>query len=216
MTDYFEETKKILEEKIPDYDSSDFRKLGDKIRKGLKKKESDLLILVRSLKILVLGDWHTEEKKNILLGIKNTLLKNGMYAETIDNYYDMKKKGGLSQVEILEHCCINHQLIVFIDGEGSGTITEQNYLSDNYVFHGKVLFFIEESKFDRFKNNPSEYIKDFPTIIVYSKNKLLESILIYSRFRLYRLACIIQKQTMQKKGLYGSKYIPWKHRLKKR
>ncbi|MBI4244798.1 MAG: hypothetical protein HY606_11970 [Planctomycetes bacterium] len=213
MTDYFEETKKKLEEQIPDYTSPDFRKIGDKIRKELKKEETDLLILIRSLKILVLGDWYTVEKKTLLVTVKNTLLKNGFYAETIEKYYDMRQKGGLSQEQILETCCINHQLIVFIDGDGKGTITEQNYLRDNYIFHGKTIFFIEQAKFDAFKDNPSEYMKDFPTIIAYKENDLPETILIFSRLRLYRLATIIKKQTAQKRGLHGSKYQSWKRRL---
>jgi|SRR3989338_4826736 len=213
MGDYFEETKKKLEEQIPEYTSSDFRKIGDKIRKELKKEEADLLILIRSLKILVLGDWYTAEKKTMLVYVKNTLLKNGFYAETIDKYYDIKQKGGLSQEQILETCCINHQLIILIDGDGKGTITEQNYLRDNYIFHGKTIFFIEQNKFDTFKENPSEYIKDFPTIIVYKQDYLPETILIFSRLRLYRLAGIIKKQTLQKKGLHISKYQSWKRRL---
>lgn len=216
MNDYFEEVKKDLEEKIPDYQSSDFKKIGDKIRKELKKKENDFILLVRSLKTLVLGDWNTDEKRAILNTVKNTLLKNGLYAETIDKYYDVKKKGGLSQEQVLEYCCINHQLIVFIDGEGSGTVTEQNYLSDNYLFHGKIIFFIKKAKFDKFKDSPSAYIKDFPSIITYKDEDLTEKILIFSRFRLYRLAGIIQKQILRKKGLQSFKYQNWKQRLRYR
>ena len=216
MEEYFKEAKRNLEKKIPDYDSPDFRKMRDEIRKNLKRKESDLLILVRRLKILVLGDWHTSEKKTLLIGIKNTLLRNGLYAEMVDKYYDIGKKGGLSQIQILEDCCINHQLIVFIDGEGKGTITEQNYLRDNYVFHGKILFFIEEPKFDKLKDNPSEYIKDFPAIITYRQKDLLEKVLTYSRFRLYRLADIIKKQVSTGAGLYSLSYKPWKVRLRRK
>ncbi len=194
MDTYFIETKKSLEEKIPNYESTDFKKIRDKIKKALEDKRSDFLILVRSLKILILGDWYTDEKKKLLTDIKNNLLRNGIYAETIDNYYDLRKRGGLSQIQILENCCINHQLIVFIDGDGKGTLIDQNYLCDNYIFHGKVIFFIEESKFDGIKNFPNEYVKDFPTIIEYKKEQLLEKTLVYSRFRLYRLAHIIQKQ----------------------
>lgn len=216
MSEYFEEAKKKLVSEIPEYDSPDFKRMRNEIRKKLKRKESDLLILIRRLKILILGDWYTKGKKKLLVGIKNTLLGNGLYVETIDKYYDIRRKGGLSQIQILEECCINHQLIVFIDGEGKGTITEQNYLRDNYVLHGKIIFFIEESKFNRLKNNPSEYIKDFPTIITYRDDELLEKVLIYSRFRLYRLADIIQKQVVRGAGLHSPSYEPWKTRLRKR
>ena len=148
--------------------------MRNKIRKELKKKESDQYILTRRLKILVLGDWNSTEKKQRLLTIKNNLLKNGLYAETIDNYYDMEKKGGLSQLQILEFCCINHQLIIFIDGEGKGTITEQNYLTENYQLQGKVIFFVEEKKLAKFFDDPSCYIKSFPTIISYNEPELLD------------------------------------------
>ncbi len=124
MDNYFEDAKKNLWQKIPSFDSSDFKKIGDKIRRELQKNENDYLILIRRLKTLVLGDWYSEEKRQRLLDIKNTLLKNGLYAETIDKYYDMNKKGGLTPEQILETCCINHQLIVFLDGDGKGTITE--------------------------------------------------------------------------------------------
>ncbi|MBM3303857.1 MAG: hypothetical protein FJY76_02080, partial [Candidatus Aenigmarchaeota archaeon] len=100
MDSYFEKVKKDLERKIPDYDTPEFRKMGDEIRRRLKDKETDLLITVRRLKILVLGDWYNEEKKQLLSNIKNNLLRNGLYAETIDKYYDMKKAGGLSQLQI--------------------------------------------------------------------------------------------------------------------
>lgn len=94
--DYFKDAKKILEEKIPDFSSPDFKKVRDNIIKRLKSKESDFLILIRRLKVLILADWYDDKKKNQLLAIKNNLLKNGIYAETIDNYYDIEKKGGLS------------------------------------------------------------------------------------------------------------------------
>ena len=95
MEDYFEEIKEEFKRKIPEFDSPDFEKIRNKIRSELKKKENEYLILVRSLKILILGDWYTEEKKQILYNIKNNLLKNGLYAETVDKYYDVKKIGGL-------------------------------------------------------------------------------------------------------------------------
>lgn len=215
MDDYFKEVKKDLEDKIPDYDTPDFKRMRDKIKKKLEKKETDLLIFIRRLKILILGDWYTEEKKKLLMEIKNNLLKNGLYAETIDKYYNMEKKGGLSQIQILEECCIDHQLIVFIDGDGKGTVTEQNYLCETYIFHGKVIFFIDESKFNNLKGDPGVYIKDFPTIITYRDKELSEKVLIYCRFRLYRLANIIQKQSTLGAGLHNPKYIPWKFRLRK-
>ncbi len=213
MSDYFEGIKKKLESKIPDFDSPDFKKMKDEIRKELKKKENDLLILVRSLKVLVLGDWYKEDKKDLLIKIKNNLLSHGFYAETIDKYYDTEKRGGLSHGQILEYCCINHQLIVFMDGDGSGTITEQNYLCDNYIFHGKTMFFIEESKFNKFKDDPSQYFKDFPTIITYKQDELLDKVLTFARFRLYRLAAIIKKQSSTGKGVHDPEYQSWKYRL---
>lgn len=213
MEDYFDETKKKLEEKIPDFGSKDFEMMRYRIREELKRKETEFLLLIRSLKILVLGDWFTPEKKQLIYEIKNTLLKNGLYAETIDSYYDMGKKGGLPKLKILEACCIKHQVIVFIDGEGKGTITEQNYLSEKYYFHGKILFFIEESKFDRLKDNPSEYIKSFPTIITYNDGELADKVLIYSRLRIYRLAAIIDMQSSTGRGLRSPDYVSWKDRL---
>ncbi|MBI5061763.1 MAG: hypothetical protein HZB67_05625 [Candidatus Aenigmarchaeota archaeon] len=215
MDDYFKEAKKSLEEKIPDFDSAEFKKMGDKIRKQLQKKENDLLITIRRLKILVLGDWHTIEKKQRLENIKNILLTNGLYAETIDKYYDMNMKGGLSPSQILETCCINHQLIVFLDGDGKGTVTEQNYLSANYVFQGKILFFIEEPKFNKLKDDPSQYLNNFPSIITYRESELLDRILAFSRLRIYRLAGIIKTQSASRKGLKNPNYSPWKSRLKR-
>ena len=216
LPDFFKEVKKNLEKEIPEADSLAFRKLRDSIRKQLQKKETDFLMLLRSLKILVLGDWHNEEKKEILFKAKNGLLENGIYAETIDNYYDLNKKTGLSQMQILETACINHQLIVFIDGDGKGTITEQNYLSENYVLHGKTIFFIEETKFNGMKNNPSEYVKNFPSIITFAQSELMNKILVFSRFRIYRLAEIIQRQNETGKGLKNPSYLSWKKRLSKR
>jgi hypothetical protein len=214
MDEYFNEAKRELEERIPDFDTPEFRRMRDGIRKSLKDKETDLLITVRRLKIFVLGDWFNAEKKQLLNEIKNSLLKSGLYAETIDRYYDINKSGGLSQLQILETCCINHQLIVFIDGEGKGTLTEQNYLCDNYVLHGKILFFIEDSKFDKFKDNPSEYIRDFPAIITYHSSELVDSVVTYSRLRVYRLANIIKKQQSSGSGLHSPTYEPWKDRLR--
>ncbi|MBM3303867.1 MAG: hypothetical protein FJY76_02130 [Candidatus Aenigmarchaeota archaeon] len=214
MDGYFDEAKRVLEEKIPEFDTPEFRRMRDEIRKKLTDKEADLLITVRRLKILVLGDWFTAEKKQLLSDIKNNLLKNGLYAETIDRYYDMNKSGGLSQLQILETCCINHQLIVFIDGEGKGTLTEQNYLCSNYVLHGKILFLIDEAKFDKFKDNPSEYIRDFPTIITYKGDELTNKVVTYSKLRIYRLANIIKKQESAGAGLRSPNYEPWKERLK--
>ena len=108
MDDYFITIKENAKSKIPPYETAEFRKLGDDIREQLKKKESDFLVLLRSLKTLVLGDWGTPEKKKVLQKVKATLLKNGLYAETIDEYYDMRKKDGLSQIKILEECSIDH------------------------------------------------------------------------------------------------------------
>lgn len=215
LDEYFNETKKRLEKAIPSLDSREFEKMRNRIRSQLKKKENEFKMLMRSLKVIVLGDWHTPSKRKILNDIKNILLKNAIYTQTIDDYYDVKKKGGLSQLQILETCCMNHQLIVFIDGEGCGTVTEQNYLTDNYVFQGKVIFFIDEGKFDTLKDDPSQYIRIFPAIITHSKSDLLEKILVYSRFRIYRLAEIIMKQVAMGRGLKNPDYDSWKVRLKR-
>jgi hypothetical protein len=214
--DYYLDAKAKFQRVIPAYSDADFTKMGDEIRKNLMKKENDLLIIRRSLKTIVLGDWNSPEKMQRLLDIKNSLLKNQLYAETIDKYYDMNKAGGLSQLQILESCCIMHQLIVFLDGEGPGTITEQNYLSDEYRLHGKVLFFIENGKFDGLKSNPSSYIKSFPTIVPYASTSLLDTVLTFARLRIYRLAGIIYLQSQNGKGLKKSNYEPWKKRLAKR
>ncbi len=214
--DYFREAKEKLEKIIPEYDSPDFKKMRNGIRKQLQKRESEYFLLLRSLKTLILGDWHSKEQKQLLNDIKNALLKKGLYAETINNYYDLKKTGALNQIQILETCCITHQLIVFIDGEGAGTITEQNYLTENYVFHGKVLFFIEESKFNKLKGDPSQYIKSFPTIISYKKEELIDKISTYAQLRIHRLADIIEYQSKKGKGLKRQDYVPWRKRLGKR
>ena len=128
---------------------------------------------------------------------------------------DVQKRGELNQIQVLETCCMNHQLIVFIDGEGCGTVTEQNYLTDNYVFQGKVIFFIDQDKFDALKNNPSQYVRVFPTIITHSQTDLPEKALVYSRFRIYRLSEIIMKQATTGRGLRNPGYRSWKERLKR-
>ena len=94
MTDkYFEELKKNLKEAIPTFDSLDFKRMKDKIKAKLKKKEADFLFLIRSFKTLVVGDWNTtEKKKKRLMSIRDNLLRNSPYAETIDSYYDIKKE----------------------------------------------------------------------------------------------------------------------------
>lgn len=216
MHDYFKETKKKLQKKIPDFDTKDFESMRKKISNELKKNESEQKILLRSLKILLLGDWYTEEKKEILFEIKNNILDNGYYAETIDSYCDIKAKDGLSPVDILERCCINHQLIVFIDGSGKGTLTEQNYLASNYPLHKKVVFFIKEDKFNEFKTDASCYIRDFPSIVIYRDDTdLMDKSLIFSKFRLHRLAKIISEQKKNKRGLHGGNYTPWYKRLRR-
>jgi len=216
MGDYLAEIKANLEERIPEYGSKDFEKMKDQIRKELSKKENDLLLITRSLKVLILGDWHTKEKAQLLWNVRNLLLKNGVYAETVDSYYDPKRRGGLSQLQVLQTCCTLHQLIVFIDGEGKGTVTEQTYLAREYPFHGKIIFFIDESKFDELKDKPNSYIRSFPTIIPYKKSDLLDTIVIFSRLRIYRLAGIIQQQETSGKGLKSPQYEPWKERLARR
>ena len=216
MSDYFSEAKKRIEEQIPEFESQDFKKMRDKIKKELQHKEAEISLLRRRLKILILGDWKTKEDKECLLEIKNCLLANGLYAETIDSYYDTRTKSGLSQRNIFEICCINHQLIVFIDGEGPGTVTGQNYLTDNYIFQGKVIFFIKESKFNSLNGNPSEYISMFPTIISYKAEELKNAVLVYARLRIYRLAEIILRQQQSGKGTSNPDYKPWKERLGKK
>ncbi len=215
MADYFKETKEELEKRIPEYGTDKFQRLQEDIRRGLQNQENEFKLLLKSLKILVLGDWHSEVKLQALTGVRDTLLKGGYYAQTIDTYHDPRKQGGLPAQEVLEFCCIHHQLIVFIDGEGKGTVTEQEYLRQNYVFQGKVLFFIEQSKFDTLKNNPSEYFRIFPTIITYQPNKLNDSVLTYAVLRLYRLAEIIKLQTKLGRGVAGVNYRSWRERLER-
>lgn len=214
MENYLSQIKENLEKGIPDYGTRAFEKIRDDIRKQLAKKENDSLLIRRGLKVLVLGDWFDQPKRDLLYQIRNTLLKNGIYAETVDSYYDMNKKSGLSQIQILETCCTSHQLIIFIDGEGKGTITEQNYLANEYLFHGKIVFFINEPKFNDLKETPTCYIKSFPTIITYQMPDLLEKVLVYSRFRIYRLTEIIQIQESSGKGLRNPNYQSWSKRLK--
>lgn len=214
--DYFKETKSKLEAAIPDFGSAKFKEMQEKIRKELENKENDFLLQVRSLKVLVLGDWYAESKKQVLHGIRDTLLHNGYYAQTIDAYYDVRRHGGLPSQHVLEPCCINHQLIVFLDGDGKGTITEQEYLRQNYGFQGKVLFFIDATKFDKLKGNPKEYFRIFPSIIPYSPESLNETVLTFSALRLYRLADIIQMQGASGRGLSRPNYEPWSKRLSKR
>jgi len=214
MTDYFTQAKEEFEKKIPDISSRDFSKMANKIRKVLSKKESGFLLFIRSLKIMILGDWFTPQKKKILFDIKQLLLKNGLYAKTIDEYYNVRKGSGLSQSQLLDTCCTLHQLIVFIDGDGKGTLIDQNCLCQWYWFQGKVIFFIGEGKFNELKDKPSEYIKNFPTIITYRGNELKEKVLVYSRFRIYRLGEIIKQQESMRKGPYGPKYKSWKIRKK--
>lgn len=216
MQDYFDDAKKRLEELIPDFESPEFKRMGEKIRKDLQRKEADLMLVKRTIKTLVLGDWNCKEKKERLMAIKNHLLSRGYYAQTIDYYYNLQTRGGLSQLSVFETCCINHQLIVFIDGEGAGTITEQNYLHENYVFQGKVLFFIEESKFSRFKDNPSEYLSMFPSIITYKEPELEQAIMTFVGFQVHRLAEIIMKQAKNGRGMHNPNYAPWKKRLKEK
>ncbi|MCK4808429.1 MAG: hypothetical protein KAS90_02290 [Candidatus Aenigmarchaeota archaeon] len=215
MDKCFNEIKKELEDKIPDSDSKDFKEMRNKIKSQLKKKENDLKILIRSLKIIIFGDWNTIDKKKKLEDIKSNFIKHGIYAQTIDAYYDITTKGRLSPLQILETCCRNHQLIVFIDGEGPGTITEQNYLIENYIFQKKTIFFIKDDKFNELKDDPSAYIRDFPTILTYTDSNILDKVLIYSKLRIHRLAGIIMKQTISNRGIKSPEYKPWKERLKK-
>ena len=212
----FQEMKQSIEERIPDYDTEQFETMRDRIRKALREKESEMLLSVRSLKILILGDWNDKAKMERLVELKRLLLKNGLYAETIDSYYNPNTRGGLSQIQVFETCCIMHQLIVFIDGEGPGTLTEQNYLALNYQFQFKVLFYIEESKFDLLKANPSCYIKSFPTIITYRNTDLPDKVLSFSRLRIYRLVDIITQQSRRGRGPGNPQYSSWNVRLGKR
>lgn len=216
MRDFFKDAKKSLENKIPVYNTTEFEKLRDTIKNKLKEKENEHLLIVRSLKTVILGDWNTDAKKQKLYNIKNTLLKNGIYAVTVDEYYDMDKRDGLSQMQILEFCCIHHQLIVLIDGMGPGTLTEQNYLADNYIFHGKILYFITQLKFNNFKDNANAYFKDFPTIYTYNRyTDLLDKVVAFSKLRMYRLAEIVQKQKSTGRGLNNPNYMSWKRRMSK-
>ncbi|MFH1247408.1 MAG: hypothetical protein V1644_03430 [Candidatus Micrarchaeota archaeon] len=215
VSDYFEETKTELENTIPEYDSVEFHKMQEHIRKELQKKESEFKLLVRSLKVLILGDWTPESKMQLLRNVRDTLLRSGYYAQTIDCYHDPRKHDGLPAQEVLESCCTTHQLIVFIDGEGKGTVTEQEYLRQNYLFQGKVIFFIDESKFNEHSHNPLKYFRIFPAIVTYKPNELSDKVLTYSALRLYRLAEIIQLQAKMRRGISGANYMPWSKRLGK-
>jgi len=212
-SDYFKETKAGLEKSIPEYGTEDFQKIQERIRKELQKKEHEFSLLLRSFKILVLGDWYNDSKRQALQGVRDTLLRAGYFAQTIDCYHDTKKPDGIPAQQVLEYCCINHQLIVFIDGDGKGTVTEIEYLRQNYALQGKVIFFIEESKFDDLKGNPREYFRIFPAIISYKPSELNENVLTYSQLRLYRLGEIIQLQAKLGRGMSGPNYEPWRKRL---
>ncbi len=213
--DYFKETKTGLEKSIPEYGTAEFQKIQDNIRKELQKKENEFILLLKSLKILVLGDWYSPVKLQALCNVRDTLLKNGYYAQTIDSYHDTGKQSGLPAQEVLEFCCINHQLIIFIDGDGKGTITEQEYLRENYIFQGKVLFFIDAPKFEKLGSNPREYFRIFPTILTYATNELNNKVLTYTALRLHRLAEIIQIQSKHGRGVSGPNYASWRERLEK-
>jgi len=206
-SDYFKKIKQRLENKIPDWNSPEYKKTRNKIIDGLKKDEDDFRNLRLNLKTLILGDWNTESKKKRLYNIRNTLISNELYAETINHYYNIYKIGGLTQIHILEKCCRKHQLVILIDGTRPATLKEQDYLAEKYYHHIKIIFFISQAKFNKFKNNPSEYFKDFPTIITYNGDKdLVDKILTFSKLRIYRLACIIQKQMSSGKGLSNPNY----------
>ena len=84
------------------------------------------------------------------------------------------------------------------------------------MFQGKVIFLIEEKKFDRLKDNPSEYFRMFPAIIVYKSEELTQTAITFARFRIYRLTEIIMKQAQTGKGVYGPNYQTWKKRLHKK
>lgn len=214
--DYFKKIKERLENRIPEWNSPEYQKTRNKIIDGLKKDENNFKILRLSLKTLILGDWNTKSKKERLYNIRNTLIRNGLYAETINHYYNIYKMGGLPQTRILEKCCREHQLVILIDGTRPATLKEQDYLAERYYHHIKIIFFISQVKFNKFKNNPSEYFKDFPTIITYGGDKDLEDkILTFARLRIFRLADIIQKQILDKKGLYSPKYVNIEKRSKK-
>ncbi len=216
MEDYFKDAKARFEKNIPESRTKEFERMRNEIRKKLEKEECDFLLFLRQLKIIILGDWYSVEKKRVLYEVKDNLLRHGLFAQTIDDYYDPSRRDGLSAVRVLQTCCINHQLIVFIDGEGKGTITEQNYIADNYWFQGKVIFFIHEDKFNELKGDPSVYIKNFPTIITYKESELVEKVFVYSRLRIYRLGEIISRQTLLKRGPHGDKYVRWRDRIRKK
>ncbi|MFA4945932.1 MAG: hypothetical protein WC607_00085 [Candidatus Micrarchaeia archaeon] len=213
--EYLERTKTRLEREIPSVRNiKQFEEMERKIRAEIEKKENEQKLLIRSFKTLVLGDWRTEEQKQVLKEVKEELLKEGYYAKTIDAYCDVAKRDGLPTSETLESCCINHQVLVMIDGENPGTVAEQAYLSSHYPLHTRLLFFIKRNKFNKLKNKPSEYIKNFPTIIVYDK-KIAKLARIFVAFRLHRLAEIVKKQEKTRRGPYGSNYQPMKKRVEK-
>jgi len=212
---YLQKRKKLLEGNIPDYVEKTYKEMADQIRKGLLQEENEFGWLVRRQKILLLGGWATKETKDGLDAVKETLLADGLYAKTIDEYHDPDKKIGLNQIAVLEKCCIKHQLIVFIDGVGTALQVEQEYLRETYPLQIKVLFFIEKNKFKKFKDKPNEYLADFSSIVTYNKRELNSTILSFARMRIHRLARIITKQEEQGKGLHGGNYFAWHKRLTK-
>jgi len=192
--DYFKKTKKQLEERIPESDTDEFDARVEKIRQKLQEKEEELKFIRGQLRVLILADWKGKVRAARLEKVKEKLLENDIFARTIDDYYDIHKADGLTQTQILEICCPFQSLIIFIDGTGTGTLTEQNYLAPRYGLHKKILYFIEKSKFDRLKNKPNEYINNFPAIIPYKKGELVDDVLAYGKLRIYRFANIIKKQ----------------------
>lgn len=64
---YIEQIRKRLKEKIPEFESSKYEEIVGEIKKGLLKEESDFIFVLRGLKVLILGDWRTEEQKTVTL-----------------------------------------------------------------------------------------------------------------------------------------------------
>ncbi len=64
------------------------------------------------------------------------------------------------------------------------------------------------------KDDPTKYLKSFPTIITYKEDDLVNKVLVFSRFRIYRVAEIIELQSSKGRGLKNPNYSNWKRGLK--
>ena len=202
---YIKEIKKKICKEIPEFGTPDFNKMRDDIRQELAKEENNFRIVLRFLKVLLLGDWKEPVDGKLLQDLKDRLLRAEIYAETIDTYYD-PARGSLDQLSVFKKCCYLHQVITFIDGKGPGTVTEQTFLIDNYGHQSKLLFFITTEKFNQLRGNSNHYFTNFPAIIVYDSGDL-DALEMFTTFRIHRLARIILNQIRRRLGLQKLTYV---------